>query len=432
MRAKFRQYASEFGMIVVGYAGNDRSIMDTLNTLLHTETNFPHGIYWCIRKNTKIEDLPENVRNLARFPRFHLVEIEGFDEFFAEAHQTLGCRLQRQISNPYEALADKLDDFFADEDEGCFSENKVIVRDHERLMDNINRIRSTMILAEKIERLEASLPEEEKQDYTDAVSDLIEDMELITGKQDGRIQLLSLPNMVLSQMAYSNESYDDAISFGFQALNKRGDVFPVSIILKSMSQLGDFGDLDKVHEFLDSVTEISPKESNYINNAAVEMMSKGFYQETEDVLRKIHLCFPEQSDARAFIALNLGVASRLAGKSISADLNEELKEHLRRAGQEANEWLLVGLSIVLELDDTAAQVFESMEEEDLKGFLAEDYPIMKLLSDSLTAQLDKTILERGLYDEVDEVDEVDAISNGVSDPSDKVSTAKEALHEGSQ
>lgn len=81
MRSKFRQYASEFGMIVIGYAGNDRSIMDTLNTLLHSDSSFPHGIYWCVRKDAV---LSEELTNLARFPRFHLIEISSFDDFMAE------------------------------------------------------------------------------------------------------------------------------------------------------------------------------------------------------------------------------------------------------------------------------------------------------------------------------------------------------------
>ena len=91
MRTKFRQYANEFGMIVVGYAGNDRSIMDTLNTLLHSDNTFPHGIYWCVRKDTI---MPEELKNLARFPRFHLIEIEGFDELMAEIHHELGYSLR--------------------------------------------------------------------------------------------------------------------------------------------------------------------------------------------------------------------------------------------------------------------------------------------------------------------------------------------------
>jgi hypothetical protein len=102
---KFKQYASEFGFIVMGYSGNDRSIMDTFNTLLRFDHYFPHGIYWCIRKGTTISS---KVENLARFPKFKIVEIDGFDEFFAELNNSLGLPLQPEMTNPYNALALRL------------------------------------------------------------------------------------------------------------------------------------------------------------------------------------------------------------------------------------------------------------------------------------------------------------------------------------
>lgn len=105
MRDKFKQYATEYGMIFVGYAGHDRSIMDTLNTLLKSDYNFPHGIYWCVRKGSVIS---QNVINLSRFPKFHLIEINGFDEYFADLHNSLNIDLQPEMSDPYGALTGRL------------------------------------------------------------------------------------------------------------------------------------------------------------------------------------------------------------------------------------------------------------------------------------------------------------------------------------
>jgi tetratricopeptide (TPR) repeat protein len=102
---KFKQYASEFGFIVIGYSGNDRSIMDTFNTLLRFDQYFPHGIYWCVRKGAT---LSKNVELLSRFPKFKVVEIEGFDEFFAELNNELSLPLQQEMTNPYASLAMKL------------------------------------------------------------------------------------------------------------------------------------------------------------------------------------------------------------------------------------------------------------------------------------------------------------------------------------
>ena len=104
-RAKFKQYAAEYGVIVVGYAGHDRSVMDTLNLLLRSEDSFPHGIYWCVTDPDKI---PNHLIDLANHPRVELVEIQGFDEFFAEMHDFLGHPLQEEMSNPYGALQKRL------------------------------------------------------------------------------------------------------------------------------------------------------------------------------------------------------------------------------------------------------------------------------------------------------------------------------------
>ena len=107
MKDKFKQYASEFGLIVVGYSGNDRSIMDALGMLLKSDQNYPHGVYWCVKKNTSIN---RNVTQLTRYPKFRLIEIEGFDELFAEINESMDLSLQLEMSDPYKALANKLDD----------------------------------------------------------------------------------------------------------------------------------------------------------------------------------------------------------------------------------------------------------------------------------------------------------------------------------
>ena len=74
-------------MIVVGYAGNDRSIMDILNMLLQKEDYFKYGIYWCIRKGDK--SISEELRKLLWKDRVYFVEIEGFDELMASLNDTL-------------------------------------------------------------------------------------------------------------------------------------------------------------------------------------------------------------------------------------------------------------------------------------------------------------------------------------------------------
>jgi hypothetical protein len=50
MRDKFMQFAREYGLIVIGYGGNDSSIMNILDAMLRSEGYLPNGLYWCKRK----------------------------------------------------------------------------------------------------------------------------------------------------------------------------------------------------------------------------------------------------------------------------------------------------------------------------------------------------------------------------------------------
>jgi hypothetical protein len=62
MRDKFKQFAREFGIIVIGYSGSDRSIMDVLDAMMGSEENFPHGIYWCVRRTDQINARVDRLR----------------------------------------------------------------------------------------------------------------------------------------------------------------------------------------------------------------------------------------------------------------------------------------------------------------------------------------------------------------------------------
>jgi NAD-dependent SIR2 family protein deacetylase len=163
MRDKFRQCAAEFGLIVVGYSGNDRSVMDSLNTLLRSDSNFPHGVYWCCRKNSK---LSKGVENLRRFPRFKLIEVNGFDEFFADVHEGLGLQLQPEMSDPYGTLVKKLNRLMDDTNIPASSNlHPVIARDIQTM--------GKKIAAYSEERDKATKVAEENNDITFKVDDVL-------------------------------------------------------------------------------------------------------------------------------------------------------------------------------------------------------------------------------------------------------------------
>lgn len=89
MKMKFQEFAKDFGLIVIGYSGGDRSIMDILLDLLRGNEHFKNGIYWCVRKGTKEESFSSELKRLLEKDRVFLVEIEGFDELFSEMNHYL-------------------------------------------------------------------------------------------------------------------------------------------------------------------------------------------------------------------------------------------------------------------------------------------------------------------------------------------------------
>ena len=93
-------------MIVVGYAGGDRSIMESIDCLLRTDRSFPHGVYWCVRPGA---DLNPMVEDLCRFPNFHVVEIAGFDAFMVEIHQGIGLETHPIIEDPFKVTTKRLE-----------------------------------------------------------------------------------------------------------------------------------------------------------------------------------------------------------------------------------------------------------------------------------------------------------------------------------
>ncbi len=82
-KKKFIEFGKDHGLIVVGYGGGDRSVMDVLNYLLKQEEYLKHGIYWCVREDANYSD--ELIKLLWK-DRVYWVPVAGFDELSATIH----------------------------------------------------------------------------------------------------------------------------------------------------------------------------------------------------------------------------------------------------------------------------------------------------------------------------------------------------------
>lgn len=78
-----RLACNRFGLIVCGYSGRDKSVMDMLHAVLDTTNPFPHGLFWTGLKGTSP---PPNIQALLQAARSknvdaHYVPVETYDAF---------------------------------------------------------------------------------------------------------------------------------------------------------------------------------------------------------------------------------------------------------------------------------------------------------------------------------------------------------------
>ena len=88
MQMKIREFAKNGGLIVIGYSGQDRSIMDILTVLISQPDYFKNGVYWCVREGD-LDGIGSELKKFLWRDRVYLVTIDGFDELMAEMNEVL-------------------------------------------------------------------------------------------------------------------------------------------------------------------------------------------------------------------------------------------------------------------------------------------------------------------------------------------------------
>jgi len=107
MDARFRSVLREHGLLVLGYGGRDRSIMQPLRSALTVDAKLGPSIYWGLWR----EEVPSSMvaALAADFPeRFHLFRFDDFDAFAGRLHARCGktaeLPLPATVLDPYGSL----------------------------------------------------------------------------------------------------------------------------------------------------------------------------------------------------------------------------------------------------------------------------------------------------------------------------------------
>jgi tetratricopeptide (TPR) repeat protein/NAD-dependent SIR2 family protein deacetylase len=103
MKRQLTQVLNEFGLVVIGYSGEDESVMSILR-----EISEKNDLYWRTMRGTMPN---EQVQDLLRKKKGRLVEIDGFDEMMNELRQTVAFKVETMFSSLQERQDKMIDKF---------------------------------------------------------------------------------------------------------------------------------------------------------------------------------------------------------------------------------------------------------------------------------------------------------------------------------
>ncbi|WP_224964761.1 SIR2 family protein [Acinetobacter guillouiae] len=145
IKQKFIEFTKDNGLIVVGYSGQDRSILDVLNYLLQQEDYLKNGLYWCFRAE---DEISHEVRKILWKDKVYCVQIDGFDELFSEFCNVANIK-PSLVDNPFESKRESCINKFVQDYNDSKSKNKWI----SEFIDEISTTKSNQDLSELIRQL---------------------------------------------------------------------------------------------------------------------------------------------------------------------------------------------------------------------------------------------------------------------------------------
>ena len=106
MERKLYESCKDAGLVVIGYSGNDESIMAPLRDMLRKPGYLTLGLHWCLYRNPVTSELEigEELKRLASSYRgdIYFYEISTFDELMEKIFRSCECPLPYTFTRPHE------------------------------------------------------------------------------------------------------------------------------------------------------------------------------------------------------------------------------------------------------------------------------------------------------------------------------------------
>lgn len=301
-KEKLIEFTKEYGLIFIGYAGNDRSIMDVLNTLLKQDEYLKNGVYWCHRKNDIMS--PELTKFLLK-ERVYLVEIDGFDEFMAELfHEiTHGASLSLTGAPKSTKRERMIEDFISDKFE--LTSNKYIQKDLKQIRKNT---------------------------FTQDISSLINDLSDDESFSD-KIQESSFRGMLYVDGLIKSKNYDQAEVEIKKLLNTSIETILTSRFTERLIDIYALTErLEKALSEADKLIEIDPFNLDYciIKSNLIKFLPEKI-KYLKSLISKHKYSYPLRNEL-ARISLKYASENRSIDVTSSDEINQWLEESLKIDG----------------------------------------------------------------------------------------------------
>lgn len=231
---KLIEFSKEYGMVVIGYSGSDRSIMDTLSYLLKTEDYLKNGVYWCLRENDEVN--PE-LRQLLWKDRVYFVKVDGFDELLAEIHHAVKGPLSLK-DNFSDVKKDLIVDSFSKDEYSLSKKSKLIRKD----LDNLK-----------------------KHKYDQDISNLIRDLAgTRSSERSGEFSENEFKSLLDIDHLFKCKKYQEARDQANSRLSDCDDDYLKSHYIKRLIEINnEMGDSEESHRLSDILIELDPFDSGY-------------------------------------------------------------------------------------------------------------------------------------------------------------------------
>jgi tetratricopeptide (TPR) repeat protein len=321
---------------------------------LRFDQYFPNGIYWCVRKGSEVS---EKVDLLTRFPKFKIVEIDGFDEFSADVHASLSLALQPEMADPYSALAIRLNGLM---DKIKIPENGIVHPVIERDIKALGR---------KITKITES-----------------NDVSIDTGN---KIEKIPIPYGLLSNINTRNGKLADALIYRMKELeitpSPKAFVEAFNLMIKS----NRFDCEEKLLNDLRNSKELFSQNPSTTFDIALPYMAIGKYEIANEILDfgyEIHKRYNTEFLMDYYI-LNKSQIKKHQGK----EYNEQEKKGLSYISETGSAEAKMGAYILQDMFDEAEKILLELSSTNDISFM-KSWPILKFIKPHLKDDNLKKIL----------------------------------------